>query len=437
MRAMAPALLIIDYNLSRVGDVAHLREYARRAYGLQTWLIRHHPSAHDLAMCDQVFDLDPLALDFVEQACQALGQQASCIRAGLVFSDNAVASGARLLERLGLLVDDAALAAGAFDKYQYRCSETARQAELAGTGLMLPAYVAVRSIDDLLGFAQGQPQGFVVKPMCEGNNRGVVRVEPGTDVRSAFAEVAHFVPQGVIAEQVIPYAREYSWDGLGELAFITEKVSASGRYPVEVAQILPARLNALERETLSRAGGQINRLIGQRHGPFHNEIKLSDDGTRAAAVEPNRRPAGMKIWTLARWVYGVDLYRAWVDSLMGQALPTTLGTPRCAAATVMLGVPEDQVFTAFAQEPQVLLAALLATASCHHLAPDELEAHHFTWLDPKPRLIHRIARDNNDFAAQVCIVLRNPAADIHAVVNTLRGQWLTALQAAPKSLKAS
>src|SRR4029453_8524050 len=137
-------------------------------------------------------------------------------------------------------------------------------------------------------------------------------------------EVSTYLSDGVICEELIPYRREFSFDGIGSLSFITEKISATGRYPVELGQVLPARITPRERNTISVAGRLANLLVGQRNGPFHNEITLSDDGHRAAVVEPNRRPAGMKIWTIASLVYQVNLYHLWVDQAFGEEIPREL-----------------------------------------------------------------------------------------------------------------
>ena len=438
MSSPQPVLLIIDYNLSRLADVFHLRRHALARWGAQTYLIRANPQALDLSISDLVFDVDPLNADFVEQALHALGEHAQHITAGIVFSDNAVASGAALLERLGLEVDDARLALGAFDKFVYRTHEARFRQPMQNDGMWLPAFSEVRSVRDLRCFTQDF-SGCVVKPMCEGNNRGVVRVNPGDDLHAAFDEVKPYVDRGVLAEEIIPYRREFSFDGLGSLSFITEKVSAEGRYPVEVAQVLPARLSNDERRTLMRAGAHVNALIGQRNGPFHNEIKLSDDGSRAAVVEPNRRPGGMKIWTLANWVYGFDFYHAWVDSVFGEPAPKNLPAPIASAATVMLGVAEDMRFAPYYIEAgrHPLEQAMFATRARHGLREHELLADEFSWMALEARALHRVPHDNADFAAQVCIVLKQEREDIREVISTLRQEWLSALALAlePRALE--
>ncbi|WP_394830049.1 hypothetical protein LVJ94_26435 [Pendulispora rubella] len=429
MSSTSGLLLIVDYNLTRIDDVIHMRKYARERHGAGTALIRANPTVLDAQICDEVIDLDPLRSDFAEAGEKLLGARRGDFKAGIVFSDNAVQSGAALLERLGLHVDSSELAHGAFCKYQYRLSEARYRALLEAQRMLVPDFTKVSSMEDLHAFAAKHPSGFVIKPTKEGNNRGVVLVRAGGDRRAAFAEVSQYLANGVICEEIIPYQREFSFDGLGQSFFITEKISATGRYPVEVAQVLPARLDETERATLQRAGKQVNWLVGQCDGPFHNEIKLSDDGKRSAVVEPNRRPGGMKIWSLARWVYGIDFYQRWIDSAFGAPPPLALPEPLCSAATVMLGVPSDRVFSPddLAPEATPFEDAVAATADHLGLKRDDLSIKEFAWLSQKRRQFHGIPRDNADFVAQACIVLNTTRADIRDVVATLREKWLVAL----------
>ncbi|MEU4270348.1 biotin carboxylase [Streptomyces sp. NPDC026092] len=424
-----PILLIVDYNLSRIDEVRHLREYARERHGATVVLVRAEPTEADHAIADEVVDLDPLGDRFPELGEKLLGDRRERIRAGIVFSDNAVHSGAALLHRLGVPVDSPPLAAGAFSKYRYRLDEARVADLLTAQRIMVPAFAEIASLDQLREFGIAHPEGFVVKPAAEGNNRGVVVVRPGDDLTAAFAEVLPYLEGGVICEELIPYGREFSYDGLGSLSFLTEKVSARGRYPVEIAQVLPAALDEHERATLERAGRQANWLVGQCDGPFHNEIKLSDDGLRAAIVEPNRRPGGMKIWALARWVYGIDLHHRWIDTAFGTAADAGRLVPGCAAATVMLGVGSDRSFAPDDVAPGAdpFADAVQATAERFGLADGELTVTEFAWISAERRDLHAVARDNADFAAQGCVVLRGDRADIRTVVHALREAWSEAL----------
>jgi hypothetical protein len=422
-------MLIVDYNLSRIDDIRHMSSYARDRYSARTSLIRANPTEADAHICDEVINLDPLRDDFVEMGEKLLGDRRGQFVAGIVFSDDAVHSGAALLHRLGLVVDSADLAAGAFSKYEYRLSE-ARHADLmVAQRVFIPDFRLVDSPESVYLFAQKHPDGFVIKPTKEGNNRGVIMIGPGDDINAALAEVRPYLAKGVICEQIIPYRREYSYDGLGPLSFVTEKISASGRYPVELAQVVPARLSEVERRTVERAGRQANWLVGQCDGPFHNEIRLSDNGTHGAVVEPNRRPAGMRIWTLADWVYGINFYHRWVDSVFNSDAGLTLPEPSCRAATVMLGVKSDRHFTPDDLDPCASPFEHVAASAVAHfgLVDQDLRIMEFAWISPHRRVLHRTPRDNADFTARVCITLRTDEVDIRALVHFLRAAWLDAL----------
>ncbi|UYH51405.1 ATP-grasp domain-containing protein [Candidatus Kirkpatrickella diaphorinae] len=425
----SPLLLIVDYNLSRVGDVAHIVQLVRDTYDAGTVLVRHRPGEIDRTLCDYVVDLDPLAPDFVEQALLQLQPLHSRLKAGLVFSDNAVQSGALLLEKLGLPVDSASLAAGAYSKQAYRNAETSIRDLLKAQRVMAPAHAEIQSLEDLHAFAADYPQGFVVKPSCEGNNRGVVAIRQGDDLETAFNKVVPYLSGGVLCERLIPYEREYSYDGVGDTSFITEKVSAPRPYPVEIAQILPARLTETERASLMRAGRLANLLVGQRRGPFHNEIKLSDDGSKAAVVEPNRRPAGMKIWTLARAVYGIDFYSLWVDSAWGHPRDVALPHSTKQAATVMLGVPSDGDFTppSPASGNAMFDRVLKESAAALGIPAFACRQLEFAWMHTEERFIPALPRDNADFAASACFLLDDPTADIRQLVKIVQCRWLLAL----------
>ncbi|KPW29148.1 Uncharacterized protein ALO66_03653 [Pseudomonas coronafaciens pv. atropurpurea] len=429
MPQQSPVLLLVDYNLSRIGDVLHIRNYARKRWNAETWLVRGSPQEHDLHMSDRVIDADPLAPDFIHRALGILGDDAIRISAGMVFSDNAVVSGAVLLEQLGLQVDDSGLALGAFDKLAYRIAERRMHLQLKKLGVLLPDFQQIKCVNDVRNFALRQDSGFVLKPACEGNNRGVVMVMPGGDCEQAFAEVAPYLDMGVLAEAFITFTREYSYDGLGDLWFITEKISASGRYPVEVAQILPARLSEQERQAIRQAGEQVNHLVGQQTGPFHNEIKLSDNDFSTAVIEPNRRPGGMKIWTLAHAVHGLDMYAAWVDSVFAVPVPTAMPAATCSAATVMLGVPHDMTFEVaeLGKVQTMVNDTLILAAQKLGMEKKDIALIECAWISGQARLIHAVPRDNSDFVAHACIALHDARVDIRDLVATMREQWLEVL----------
>ncbi|MCV3211942.1 hypothetical protein OGM63_00105 [Plectonema radiosum NIES-515] len=417
-------LLIIDYNLSRIDDVVAMRRYAYERYGIKTLLLRANPEPHDYAIADLVLALDPRSSDFVTTGLKALAPFLKQLRGGLVFSDNAVQSGAQLLEQLNLPVDDATLAGGAFSKILYRQIEAEYRSILEPQDMFIPAHTTIHNADELIEFVRRYPGGVVLKPACEGNNRGVVFLNANADLRQALQEVEPYFSDGIICEQVIPLQQEYSFDGLGHLCFTTEKCTASGRYPVETGQILPARLSQTQEHLLTRVGKLANLLVGQCHGPFHNEIKIDTDATQAAVVEPNRRPAGMKIWSLAERVYGLNFYHLWVDRALGQPLPKQLPAPQGIAATIMLGSAHDGYLDLAADEyePERLFKKALDLynkAGINH----ELEWFGFTLLPSLGNWVRAIPKDNGDFIAMVCVYSPNAELDILALKTAISDCW--------------
>jgi hypothetical protein len=329
-------------------------------------------------------------------------------------------------------VDNAKLAMGAFSKAFYREAEQACRALLEPQRMFVPAFRRVTCAADLRECLAHTP-AVVLKPACEGNNRGVIMLSPDDDPDAALHEVAPYLADGVICEERIPFAREFSHDGVGHLAWLTEKLSAAGRYPVEVGQVVPANVTQTERNTLCRVGRLANLLVGQCAGPFHNEIKLSDDGKHAAIVEPNRRPAGMRIWTLAHKVYGTDFYQLWLDAALGKDLPSAL-PPACGrAATVMLGAPLDGTL-AMSRRPdgeEILRMIVVPQLYGKGVLPNgaEIEWFDFNWLSDRDRNVVAVPRDNADFVAQVCLYSHHDNVDMAAIVTQVQSAWRDALAA--------
>ncbi|MGL4884260.1 MAG: ATP-grasp domain-containing protein, partial [Waterburya sp.] len=213
----------------------------------------------------------------------------------------------------------------------------------------------------------------------------------------------------------------------GNLSFITEKCSASGRYPVENGQILPARIDQNQRNLLTRIGRLANLLVGQCNNSFHNEIKIKADATQAAIVEPNRRPAGMKIWSLAERVYGLNFYHLWVDSVLGETLPTKLPNPQGIAATIMLGCPHDGYLILPSQShPQYLFDKTWEIYQRNQITND-LEWFDFIFFAKTTTWVKSIPQENGDFLAQVCIYSPHSDVDILGIKNAISDCWQQAI----------
>ncbi|MBM3115193.1 hypothetical protein [Jeongeupia naejangsanensis] len=400
------ALLVIDFNLSRRAEVAHIRDYARAHYGQKTVLIRPNPGVAERLLADHVIDLNPLAPGFVHEAMRQLAQLPVDLQAGLVFSDNAVQFGAELLRNLGLRGDCPVLAENAFCKYQYRVKEQACKDMFEAQQTFLPNIQMVNTVESLASFIQANPGGVVIKPTTEGNNRGVILLEnpAEADLHAVLKEVSAYVQAGVIVEQMIPFRKEYSYDGIGSADFITEKFNVSGRYPVEFAQLVPADVSTEQADLIRRTGQLANLIVGQSFGPFHNEIRISDDLRQAAVIEANRRPAGMKIWALASQVFGQDLHGLWVDSVVTGKRTNLRLTPKGSAMSIMLAPAQPGYVNNIIRNMDFLFSQLQRqVAKDHPQAVGVLRWMSCEIIAATDQYVHVPARDNSDFVALITV----------------------------------
>jgi hypothetical protein len=417
-------ILIIDYNLSRYKDVKMMAEYARERFGLETIMIRPVPTLADFSLAKHVFSLDPRSEKFLELATDILTPFANNIVAVLPFSDNAVESGAMLGQILGKIVDSPKLADAAFSKIKYREREQCLKAYLTEQRVFVPKFKKIENIEQLRDFLYLCPKGFVLKPSCEGNNRGVIKIRNESELEEAFQEVKSYIEVGLICEELIDFPEEFSFDGIGHLTFITEKESISARYPVEKGQVVPAIKPHKQLLSIMKAGAAANFIVGQNLGPFHNEIKYDPATNQSAVIEPNRRPAGMKIWHLAEKVYGINFFRAWVDQLVTGIIPAALPSPRGIAGIRQLRAPKEGKFLYGSSDAAAVFERICSHPVMLELAKREsvqffdfsIQALLNSWVTPIPK-------DNSGFIAEVCVFSTNVNLPIHLIMDEFEKVW--------------
>ena len=419
-------MVIVDYNLSRVDDVRLLLKHGKEAHGLGSILIRRNPTQTDVSLADHVIDLSPLDVDFVEKAVAALKPFLGEISAVLPFSDDSVWSGAKLAETLGVAADQPDAAEAAFSKSVYRKWETELRRQLTAGGMMVPRFARIESLEDLASFARLCPFGFVLKPSCEGNNRGVLRLLPGDSLLEAFEEVESYLSGGLVAEELISFPEEYSFDGVGALNFITQKLSVNSRYPVEYGQIVPARLPKKVSDSVRFAGLSANKIVGQSFGPFHNEIKYSPSLNQSAVIEPNRRPAGMKIWHLAEKVFGVNLFKLWVDQALNPSRPLPSLKSKGIGAIRQLPSPIDgKLSERFSSEfsDGIFLRILSDVRSRGQIDISDIEWFDFRITKSSMDRCVSVPKDNGQFLGEISLFCSDQSIDVEKALSEFEVSW--------------
>jgi hypothetical protein len=416
-------ICIVDYNLTRWADVKLLTDYAKAKYNFKSILFRANPTEGDYRLADIVINLSPKNPDFVNLALLDLRRLNVEVKAVLPFSDDGIIAGSRLAEAMGLPTDCSVLAERAFSKSAYRSAEKDFYQNHQPENFFLPRSKIVQSIRDLELFLDECEQ-VILKPTCEGNNRGVILLKKGDSLETYFKEVVRYLEDGLIAEEVIPFHPEYSVDGIGPLAFCTQKLNECGRYPVECGQIIPARISDSSKVSLLATSKIANGLVGQNFGPFHNEIKHDAKSQNSAVVEPNRRPAGMRIWHLAERAYGINFFKLWIDQLITREIRKSLPAPQQLVGIRMLRAPSNGTLV-FPTEDLVQTRKLvdaITTAVSFNLK-EKFTCFDFSWNCQFNQVVTSEPKDNSQFIAQICFATDDLNSDLKLIMNQWIQQW--------------
>lgn len=343
-------LIVVGYNIpARLRDVGRMRELCRQRLDAGVVLVVDRLTDAQAPWADEVieapFDEARLgqAVADVAAQLQARGLQAIGV---LPFSDTGVLLGTAIAARLGLPGGDVERARAGLDKRCFRALENAAPAP-AG-------YVPVRSftVSDLAGLrsaVQALGGRAFAKPACEGNSRGCHVIQRPQDLQRAWHALAPYRAGGIIVETLIDALAEFSVDQVAGCCWITAKTTTDDACRAEVQQIVPAQLPSQDAQALLDAGDHMRHLLSVHHGAYHNEIFLLAHA-RAAAVETNMRPAGMRIWDLAALAFeDFDPYWTWIEwAVSGQAPLRTLKRRayagirqvRAPQAGVLRGLPD-------------------------------------------------------------------------------------------------
>lgn len=331
---------IIDYNLSRKKDVIRIADLCKKIRGLSTILFTTPGKEIGTENIKSVSFPNIRSASYIDSCISWINKNKINCRGGLVFSDDAIYTGSLFLSHLGCHVDSPAFAINSFDKLKYRITEAKYKKNSDRTPFF-------STIDELP--KDQLEHGWIIKPRCEGNNRGVIKVTNVDEFNEAIILNEKYERDGLIAEECIDIKEEYSVDGVSNLSFITKKITEKGKYPLEIGQISPAFIDKTLEKKIISASNLANNITGQYIGAFHNEIMIEEKTMKGVVAEPNRRPGGMKIWDIIENSFEIDLYNYWLRSAFeGRLNFQHLKESLCAkktTGTLMLPGPKGQVFS--------------------------------------------------------------------------------------------
>lgn len=406
--------LILGCAKQRWQDLEIICEYVKKTYSLTTMLMVNKAHKEFYSVCDQVIEVDLSDHNFVALASHLLSEQK--VSGGLLFADQALLHGTKLFEQLGIVCDNSELGINSYSKLEFRRQEKRYFSHAAKTHYFVPEFSKVNSLQDVHAFAVKYPDGFILKPISEGGSRGVLKLHAQSDFGAAYKQVECYQADGLMCEQLIPTFREFSFDGVGDISFITEKLVATGAHPVEVGQIVPAELTCDSAEKISAHGRLMNLWVGQQLGAFHNEIAYLESQGSTAAIESNRRSGGMGIWNLAEKVFGENLFHRWVDVAMGQTVEHIPLNATGKAMSCMLGSRENLI------DDLTMITAQIQEVLAFELGPD-IELFSLRWLHTQPHMLPSIPQSNFDFLAEACIYCAHFDLSNQALYERVQRAW--------------
>ncbi|MGH8387743.1 MAG: ATP-grasp domain-containing protein [Pseudomonas sp.] len=306
-------VVVVGYNGSRVHDIQKLRELCKSLYDARLILLVEQIQPDDDQVADHVCSTSLAEKDVPASLELVVG----CLKADhwkligvLPFSDRGVLLGAALASHFGLPGITPAEARAGLDKQIFR--------QLESTATRSPedyrpvVSTRIESLPELRQRVIELGGKAFIKPACEGASRGCRVIRHPSECDEAWAALKPYREGGVVLEELIQNAQEYSWDCVAGSTWITEKTTTEGAYRAEIQQVVPAPLTVDAQSRLMAAGRHMAGLVSQDNGAWHNEVFYRANH-RTSAVETNMRPGGMHIWDLARKAFvDFDPWERWV-----------------------------------------------------------------------------------------------------------------------------
>ncbi|WP_122454899.1 ATP-grasp domain-containing protein [Pseudomonas viridiflava] len=309
---MQSTFLVVGYNGSRVYDITNLRKLCASRHSATLTLITKQAQPADYDAADAVL-VCPLGSDNIEASSDfvvsEISKQNLKVVGILPFSDFGILLGAHLSRHYQLPGISPADAPPGLDKRAYRDLE---RADLARPPTHNPIYnVQVNTLEQLNAVVAHLGGRAFVKPANFGNSHGCIALYNINECAPAWKKLSAFHDGGVLVEELVMGAKEFSWDFVAGYSWITEKETTQDSFRAEIQQIVPAKLSNKESRLLNDAGHYMRNLVSVDNGAFHNEIFLRADST--STVETNMRPAGMHIWDLANLSFkSFDPWHCWL-----------------------------------------------------------------------------------------------------------------------------
>lgn len=381
---------IFGYNNTRIYDVKKIKDIILSRCNAVVLLVKESIEAQDLEVTPFCFDYRPEDPNVTEKLKAYLNENSLELIGCLPFSDKGVVGAAHAAKEFQLFGDDHISSFAMLDKNLFR--ELESRISIDETTYKKPFFQVVHTADEVIKMFEVKGS-FFIKPTAEGNSRGCMKIETHADIEQWLKESSSCLRTGVICEEILSNDNEFSFDGVDNNYWITQKFTTTGAYRAEYQHIIPAPFD--QKET-KRLHGILRPLLGQlgsKGGAFHHEFFLLND-QRVASVEPNRRPAGMWLWDLASWAFdGFNPWVRWVDRCTQTETETIDLTHKYFAGV-------RGVISKTSGNLSLIMKEAIEKELSEVFGPDNFR---LSFLKNENASVRSVPRDNSDFLALIAI----------------------------------
>ncbi len=244
----------------------------------------------------------------------------------LTMTDRRMVDLAEIAEALGLRFHSPEAAARVADKFEQRQA-------LRGAGLRVPPYWSIPTgldADEAARVADTIRYPAVLKPRCGAGSRGVHRVKGPAELAAVvgptgrpLADESGWMAEGVL-DGAEPPVTSYA-DVLSVESMIVDgrvhHLAITGRFPLaepfrETGSVLPSDVSAADAAAARRVAEAAISGLGLVHGCTHTEVKFTPDGP--SVIEVNGRIGGGIAPLLALAGAEIDLVRVAMELALGR-----------------------------------------------------------------------------------------------------------------------
>lgn len=190
--------------------------------------------------------------------------------------------------------------------------------QLRKDGVSIPAYMAVKSVDDDFNI----PYPVIVKPADSGGSRGITLVRAENGYADAITRAMEWSPsKTVLVEQFIE-GREFSvesisYQGRHYILQITDKETTGAPYFVEMSHHQPANLSDEQRRCIMDLVMKMLTSLKIEYGASHTEVKMDANGVPFVIEMGARMGGGFITSDLVKLSTGYDFVKGVLEVSTG------------------------------------------------------------------------------------------------------------------------